>query len=57
MRKGSRSSRPPRARGQGDRRAVARELRQVLKVQRESGEAMRRVRVPITTEPAPVFKL
>jgi hypothetical protein len=53
----SRISPPPRARHRRVRpRPAAASLRGVLKVQRESGEAMRRVRVPIPTEPAPVFK-
>jgi len=52
-----RVSPPPRARGRRGRpRPAAAGVRQVLKVQRESGVAMRRVRMPVATEPAPIFK-
>jgi len=52
----SRSSAVPRAARRADRRPAAAELRQILKVQRESGEAMRRVQLPPATEPALIFK-
>ncbi len=47
----------PKARGPLDRRSAARELREVLKVQVETGEELRSAKVPIVTEPAFVFKV